>query len=247
MPSKPDLSIKLLVEHLANIKPEGSLTASDTALDHIIGHGDVNSVLNSASVTAEGRDRFMRNVVKLIENDVRVPVEHSLARFHWLTPALQKREPSDPIIALQSSANSHNLFEQFAGLAMMQGNFQAQLHVLGMSNNLPASARGILEPINAVGLSLAINHAFMTSRNALLDDIAPFKQFKALAEVAAKRCDFNAVDEDDEMESLGERIASLDVIISKFSARAAKPAPDDATPTRSGKRRKPPKPRRDPP
>ena len=249
MPSKPDLSIKLLVEHLANIKPEGSLTASDTALDHVIGHGDVSSILDSANMSAEGRERFMRNVVKLIENDLRVPIQHSLARLHWLMPAFQRREMGDPTLNVVTSKRSQNAFEQFAGMAVLQNNFDAQVLVLHMSNSLPTSAHDILAPINSTGLGIAIDHAFRASRDALLDSAAPLKHFKVLAEVAATRCDFEAVEDGDEtLADLGKRIASIDVLIRKFGPSAqAKSFPDQGAPVRSGKRRKPPKPRRDPP
>lgn len=247
MPSIPHLGLKILVEHLANTPPGELLHASDTALDHMIGKGDVMAVLAAAELSPERREGFMRNVLKLIENDIEVPVAHSIARLAWLVPALHHREPTEPVIH-QDQARHVNLFEHLAMFAMLQKDFDAQLLLLEISNNLPPSSRGMLEPINYLGLSTAILQAVGETQNARLDDPGRFNRFLAFAEVAAIRCNYEETDDEmGTLRHLRERVASMAPLYRSKLRLVENIEPDhgpDAPPP-GGRPRKPPRPRRD--
>lgn len=238
MPSNTSLSIKLLVDHLIAENPGNEATASDTALDHLIRSGDVNSILDAAAVAPDRRGRFVKNVLQLIENDRLAPVNLSLVRLAWLLPVLDTDVQADPAYVASPESRPVNLFEQLAALAAVFDNFDAQIGILSLSNRVPESARGFIAPISALGLCFALDHAIDESREALLNDVAPFKTFKALAEVAAKRCDLETVDEDDTMATLAERVASIDVLIRKFG--------QPNRPPRSGRGSTPPETEQDP-
>lgn len=248
MPSDAPLSLRLLVDHFIASKPGSAATASSTALDHLVGQGDVNALLGTVGIAPEGRDRFVRNVLELIENDINAPIEHSLVRLTWVMPALHQREPTERATDARCMRGM-NLFEQLSGVAVLQRNFDVQIPLLGLSNTLPPSARGMLEPINYLGLCNAITHAVIQMQNAQLDDMTPLHRFKALAEVAATRCNFDEMDEDfGTLDNLRERVASMDVLVRKLGlGQPRDPGREPDQPPRSGRRRKPPKPRRDPP
>lgn len=239
MPSQSHLGLKMLVEHLANTPPEASITASDTALDHMIGQGDVHAVMATADLTPKRRDRFISNVLKLIQNDTAAPVDLSVARLIWVVPAFQHREPTAAKFQQQFPTDA-NLFEHLATFALLQKSFDAQIALLDLSNNLPSGARGMLEPITYMGLSAGIVHAVSLTQNALLDDPDPLKRFLALAEVAAIRCNYEEQDQDiGTMQNLRERVASMDVLARKLNMGQPTPPNEPSKPPAAGRRRRP--------
>ncbi len=244
MASRSHLGLKMLVEHLANATPEASITASDTALDHMIGQGDVHAVMATADLTPERRDRFIGNVLKLIQNDAEAPVDLSVARLIWVVPALQHRESTEPSRA-QQSLHDANLFEHLATFAMLNKNFDAQIALLGISNNLPPGALGMLEPISYMGLSAAVLHAVTLTQNAMLDDPGPLERFVALADVAAIRCNYAEHDQDfGTMQHLRERVASMTALARKLNMGQPTPPDGPSKPPAAGRRRNR-RPRRD--
>ncbi|MDX1922429.1 MAG: hypothetical protein SFW65_04805 [Alphaproteobacteria bacterium] len=238
MPSDTPLSIKLLVDHFIAETPSERSVASETALDSLIAFGDVNAILDAAAIAPERRSRFIQNVLQLIANDGFTPVNLSVARLSWLLPALRADVKPDPAYVPSSGDRSLNLIDQLAAMAAMFDNFDAQIRLLKLSNDLPDTAQGFIRPISASALCFALDHAIDASREALLDDVTPFKTFKGLADVAAARCDLQTVDKDVTPEALSERIASIDVLISKFRA----PKPDRISPNRPVRRGRPSKP-----
>lgn len=170
-----------------------------------------------------------------------------MARLAWLVPAFTDREPTKPVINKRTK-RAENLFDQLATLAVLQKAFDAQITVLALSNNLPPGARGMLDPIGVLGLYAGIIQTVVQTQNALLDDPGPLKHFLALAEVAAPRCNYEEYDEEfGTLQHLRERVNSMDVLARKLNMGLPTPPYVPENPPASGRRRKPPNPRRDPP
>ena len=141
MTSKPSLSIKVLAGYLITDQAVSQFTASDSALDHMIAHGDALTVLNATGFTAEGRERFIRNVLKLIEHDPRAPISKSINRLEWLVPAMEQDQSSVQVDNNTSSKKEREvLLEGMAAIAGMQDDFGAQIRLLKLSNALSPAA-----------------------------------------------------------------------------------------------------------